>query len=148
MTEYDTQAPIEERRAAKFIMGAEKEAANRTVKRSPEVLIPGHFIDLDDLPKSPRTIRDIAALQPNTRARHSRTFEEGAVFATGKKAGEKRPDKTMDHYALGHYGAAPWTAAWSDGKLLLAKGYRNGVYYEFDGVKQLVAWIKEEERDG
>lgn len=139
MTEYDTQASIEERRAAKFAMGAQKEASKRTAKSPIKVLIPGHFIDVEDLPKN---IKAIADQLPDVKARHARTFEEGAVFKSGAKAGEKRPDKTMDHYAIGLYGSRPLTAVWSDGKMLYAKGYRNGAMFWTESVNELKARVK------
>lgn len=143
MTDFSTATPIGERMAAKFRMGADKEANKHTIKEPVKVLISGHFIDLEDLPKTPRTIRDIAALQSDTYARHSQSFETGAVFKTGARAGEKRPDKKIDHYAIAHKGASPWQAWFSDGKMWFARGYRDGVWYDFEGTRELVKWIKE-----
>jgi hypothetical protein len=136
---YDINASIEERRAAKFNMGAEKEAAGRTAKNEIQVLIPGHFIDVEDLPKN---IKAIADQLPGVMARHARTFEEGAVFKSGARAGEKRPDKTLDHYSIGLRGRHPLTAAWSDGKMLYAKGYRNGELFWTESVNELKARVK------
>lgn len=99
----------------------------------------GHDILLDELPKA---ALEIAKMLPNTRARHSRTVHEGNVYKTGKKQGEKRPDKTVDHYAIGHRGRHPLTAIWSDGNLWYAKGFRDGEWVYPANVTELKALIK------
>lgn len=116
------------------------------IEEAPEfrVEIPGHFIGLDLLPKP---IYDVAKLLPNTKARYSVTFQEGAVFKSGQKAGQKRPDKTVEHYSIGHYGPNPLTAVWSDGKLQYAKGFRKGQWYYTDKITELKRWTKEDWND-
>lgn len=76
------------------------------------VTIPGHEIPVEELPKN---ILAVAKLIPDVKARHSQTFHEGEVFKSGDRKGEKRPDKTVDHYAIGYHEDG-WkiVASWSD----------------------------------
>lgn len=108
-----------------------------------EVLVPRHSISVEKLPK---TIHDIAKLLQGTdktvKAQHSRTWHEGAVFKSGAREGEKRPDKTVDHYAIGLVSKNPLTAVWSDGKLQYAKGVLNGELFWTESVNELKAKIK------
>ena len=104
-----------------------------------KVLIEGHAIDPSDLPKN---IADVAKLLPNVKARHARTWHEGAVFKSGAKQGEKRPDKTIDHYAIAWPGEHPLTAVWSDGKMQYAKGWEGESLFWTESVNELKAKIK------
>jgi len=67
-----------------------------------EVTIEGHEVPVGALPKA---IGDVAVMMMmnsgmEVQVRHSQTFEEGAVFKSGKQVGEKRPDKRVDHWAV------------------------------------------------
>lgn len=63
--------------------------------------VPGRAVEHDLLPKTIRAIAELARRAGfSTEYRYSRTWEEGAVFKTGARVGEKRPDKTVDHWAL------------------------------------------------
>lgn len=73
------------------------------------VTIQGHSIEVVELPKN---IRVVAELIPGVKARHSQTWHEGAVFKTGDRKGEKRPDKLVNHHAIG--------AATADGTAIAA----------------------------
>lgn len=139
MTELWPDLPVEERLARKFRMEAAREDPVERVQ--PVVLESGPI----DVPELPKPIRDIAELLPSVEARHAQTFAEGAVFKTGPKAGQKRPDKTIDHYSIAHRGKDPLTAVWSDGKLQYAKAFRAGQWLLTDKVTVLKKWIKEEQ---
>ena len=105
------------------------------------ILEPRHSITFSELPKNiAATVKPIAG--DKLKAQHSRTFHEGAVFKTGPNAGEKRPDKTVDHYAIGLVSKNPLTAVWSDGKLQYAKAFKNGELLWTDRVTVLKNWIK------
>lgn len=115
------------------------ENEEKTLENS--VVVPRHSITADELPKNiVTTVKPI--IGDKFKAQHSQTFHEGAVFKTGPNAGEKRPDKTVDHYAIGLVSKSPLTAVWSDGKLQYAKAYRNGELLWTDRVTVLKNWIK------
>jgi hypothetical protein len=107
-----------------------------------EVVVPRHSIETSELPRTPR---DIVALIPgNWKAQHSQTWHEGAVFKSGPKEGEKRPDKTVDHYAIGLVSGNPLTAVWSDGKMQYAKGVLDGELFWTESVMELKRKIRED----
>lgn len=132
-----TQLPVQERMARKFAMDA---ASRDHVEYIPPTVLVSEEITVEQLPK---LIQDIAKQLYSVQARHSRTFQEGTVFKTGTKQGEKRPDKLVDHYSVGYRGRSPLTAFWSDGKLQYAKGFRAGEWYYTDKVTELRRWLKE-----
>jgi hypothetical protein len=122
-------------------MREERDAA-KAVPPEPtsKVLIQGHAIDPGQLPKN---IADVAKLLPGVKARHARTWHEGAVFKSGSRIGEKRPDKTIDHYAIAWPGKHALTAVWSDGKMQYAKGWDGEQLFWTESVNELKAKIKE-----
>lgn len=139
-TLYDPESPIEQRRAAKFNMETgRKNTVNPDDSPEFRVEVPARFIPVEELPK---TVHDVAVLIPGCKAKHSRTFEEGAVFKSGAREGEKRPDKLVDHYSIGYSGAHPLTAVWSGGKMQYAKAYRDGELLYTELVTELKGWIK------
>lgn len=114
-----------------------------TTKQTPDrIIVPRHNIDPAELPKP---ILDITKLVAgNWKAQHSQTWHEGAVYKSGPKEGQKRPDKTVDHYAIGLVSNNPLTAVWSDGKMQYAKGVLGGEMFWTDSVMQLKRKMKEE----
>lgn len=141
--DYDVHASIEERRAKKSLMATEKENAKKGPKVQSKVLVSRERVTIDELPSN---IQAYAKLLPAGvfHAMHSRTWHEGAVFKTGARAGEKRPDKTIEHYAIGHEGKNPLTAVWSGGTLQYAKGVLNGELRWTEKATELGAWLKGE----
>lgn len=106
-----------------------------------EIVVPRHSIDVSELPKP---IRDVVDMVPGKwKAMHSQTFHEGAVYKSGAHTGEKRPDKTVDHYAIGLVSNNPLTAVWSDGKMQYAKGVLNGELFWTDSIMELKRKIRE-----
>lgn len=134
----DLNAPIEERRAAKFHMTAAKKLKAEATE-PPKITVTGRPIDPGELPKN---IRDVAMLMPNVKVRHAQTWHEGAVYKSGRRQGEKRPDKTIDHYAIAWPGKHPLTAVWSDGKMQYAKGWDGEDLFWTESVNELKAKIK------
>lgn len=116
--------------------GMEADAAEHVTDK---VLVPGHAIPLDELPK---TVKAVADMMPGAVARHSQTWHEGRVFKSGARQGEKRPDKTIDHYAIAWKGERPLTAVWSDGKMQYAKGWDGTELFWTESVNELKARIK------
>lgn len=132
------ELPVQERLARKFAMEADRKDY---VEHTPPVVLLTETIDIDQLPAP---VKAVANLLTNIRVHHSQTFQEGAVFKSGAKQGQKRPDKTIDHYSVDHFGKNPLTAYWSDGKLQYAKGFRKGQWYYTDKVTELKNWLKED----
>ena len=116
---------------------------DREAEVESKVLISRERVTIDELPSK---IQAYAKLLPAGvfHAMHSQTWHEGAVFKTGARAGEKRPDKTIDHYAIGHEGKNPLTAVWSGGTLQYAKGVLNGELRWTEKATELGAWLKGE----
>lgn len=124
-----SELPVQERMARKFSMESNDE--KRVEVPLPEVVVPGHEIEAELLPKQPQEIATLLAGQGRiVVARHSRTLTRGTEYKTGKRQGEMRPDKLADHYSLITLDAE-WPlvyAVWLDGKLAFAKiGTRAGV---------------------
>ena len=105
----------------------------------------------------PAAIKGIAGLMTyagfSVQAQRSQTWEEGAVFKTGKQAGEKRPDKLVDHWAimgkmedlLGGTSAA--LAVWQAGTLSHAERYeifqgKAPIRVEFANVTEFKSYLK------
>lgn len=63
------------------------------------LLLPAVSIPVNVLPKQPREVAELLTGR-ELAIRHSQTRQVGAVFASGAKAGEKRPDKILDHYGI------------------------------------------------
>jgi hypothetical protein len=105
-----------------------------------EILVPRHSVEVAELPK---VVQDVVRLHGgHWKAQHSQTWHEGAVFKSGAREGEKRPDKTVDHYAIGLVGKSPLTAVWSGGKMQYAKGVRDGELLWTESVNELKSWLK------
>jgi hypothetical protein len=80
-----------------------------------------------------------------TTARYRAEWQEGAVFKSGPRAGEKRPDKVVHEYAIAtddlEYPAM--LAVWVDNKLVFAKFKDYGEpTRETSSIQELTAWLK------
>lgn len=106
------------------------------------VTIQGHSIEVAELPKN---IRVVAELIPGVKARHSQTWHEGAVFKTGDRKGEKRPDKLVDHYAIGWSDVERGfvSASWSDGAFNYGQIFTAPDYFFADQVTKFKVKLKE-----
>jgi hypothetical protein len=111
--------PVEERLARKFSM--EQSEQKRVEVALPEVVVPGHEVQKNLLPKQPREIWELLESKGReVAARHSQTRVRGTEFKSGPRKGEMRPDKVVDHYAIVTPDAANCPlihAVWHDGKL-------------------------------
>lgn len=105
----------------------------------------------------PAAVKGIAGLMTKAgfavQAKRSQTWEEGAVFKTGKQAGEKRPDKLVDHWAiLGKMddllgGSSIAMGVWQGATLAHAERYeifqaKTPLRVEFANVTEFKAYLK------
>lgn len=120
---------------------------NRVPPPGVVVTVPGHDIDVHALTGQPK---DVATMLTDAGrvvgARMSETFVEGAVYKTGKRAGEKRADKTAKHYAIAtldrQYPVV--YAVWIDGKLTIGRiRLANGNETQVELITTLKKVIKE-----
>lgn len=128
MSETWTELPVLERMRRKFLMDADEE---KHMEAAPPIVTePGHEIPIEELCKQGREIA--ALLQSQGRevaARQSRATLEGAVFKSGKRAGEMRPDKNLLCHAIATVDRKDpvVTANWIDNKLDMAwVGWHDG----------------------
>ncbi len=92
--------PVQERMALKFKM--DRDDQKRAPVTIPEVVVPCHEVQANELPKQPAEVRTILESQGReVVTRHSRTAIPGVPFKSGKRKGELRADKYIDHYSLG-----------------------------------------------
>ena len=115
-----SELPVEERLRLKFLMETSEE--KRAEVTLPEVVVPGHAIEADFLPKQPREVYHLLqAKRRQVSARHSQTRIEGTEFKSGPRKGERRPDKVIDHYSIATTDKRlpVFYAVWSDGSLFL-----------------------------
>lgn len=98
MTEW-SELTAEERLARKFSM--EQSEEKRVEVPLPDVVVPGHEVEAEFLPKQPAEIRALLERKGRTVAtRHSQTRVRGVEYKSGAHKGEMRPDKYIDHYGL------------------------------------------------
>ena len=101
---------------------------------------------MDDDPMPPQAEALIKLLDRPHLAKYSVTWEEGAVFKSGPREGDYRPDKTILHYAIGT-GDVDFpvvTAVWSENKLVEGK-YLHGPDEEIRttaSIQELTRWVK------
>ncbi len=93
--------PVQTRLSLKFQMEKGKDDAKRSPVAVSNVVVPGHEVQADTLPKQPREVRAILESQGRkVVTRHSATILPGVPFKSGPRKGELRPDKLTDHYSL------------------------------------------------
>ncbi len=96
-------------------------------------------------PQGAATIKILnGQVKPYT-ARYRAEWQEGAVFKSGAREGEKRPDKVVHEYAIAtddlDYPAM--MAVWSDNKLVYAKFKNRGEpTQETSSIQELHRWMK------
>ena len=91
--------PVQERLRRKFLM--EKNEEKRVEVPLPEVVVPGHPVPAEFLPKQPREVLQLLESKGRTvGARHGQHRVKGTEFKSGKRKGQLRPDKYIDYYAI------------------------------------------------
>lgn len=125
---------------------AEEEESTATGGYTTEVTQLATRISADGLPKQPKEI--VALLDGRELAiRHAVTYMKGEPYASGKKAGQPRPDKTLNHYGIATIDKQNpiVTAYWTDGAAFSYAdfGYTDGSRTRVNLITELKKLIKE-----
>lgn len=110
--------------------------------------VQGISVAEDVLPKAVQGVAELARKYGfSTEYRYSRTWEEGAVFKSGARAGEKRPDKAVNHWAMRLLHPQSKRGAiltWAETALGTAMTNDGATMTPIANVTALKAWIKKE----
>jgi hypothetical protein len=82
------------------------------------ILRQGHEVNLVDMPSGARKIANrLEGMGFEVKCGSSTTFHEGAVFLSGDKEGQRRPDKTVTHFFVQarHEQGFKFWGSWEDG---------------------------------
>lgn len=79
----------------------EAQAVEDTHATPLQITTPGHEVDLTTLPREPKAISNkLLDSGYAVKSCKSETFQEGAVYLSGEKKGERRPDKSVVWYSV------------------------------------------------
>ena len=103
----------------------------------------GHEVDIATLPREPKALANLL-LDSGYRAvsGRSKTFQEGAVFKSGDKAGERRPDRDLTWYWVqGTRGHLSIWASYCGGSFLDATVKDGDGLHLFERRRDLTEWL-------